>query len=58
LKYAQTPELLETALAEGMEQINRKRYYEREVGKGRNVWLLVLAVAQGQMIYHAELYAK
>jgi hypothetical protein len=27
LKYAQTPELLEAALAEGMEQIKRKRYF-------------------------------
>jgi len=39
LKYAQTVELLETALAEGMEQINRKQYYEGEIRKGRKIWL-------------------
>jgi len=58
LKYAQTPELLEAALAEGMEQIKRKRYFERETRKGRKIWLLALAVAQGQMIYHAEPYTS
>lgn len=58
LKYAQTPELLETALAEGLEQINRKRHYERETRKGNKVWLLVLAVTQGQMAYHVEPYSR
>lgn len=58
LKYAQTPDSLKNALIEGMEQIHRKRYYERETRKGRKVWLLALAVTQGQMIYHAEPYAE
>lgn len=58
LKYAQAPELLKASLAEGMEQIKRKRYYEPEIRKGRKVWLLALAVTQGQMIYVAELYAN
>jgi hypothetical protein len=57
LKYARTPELLEAALEEGMGQIKRKRYYETEIQKGRKVWLLALAITQGQVIYRAELYA-
>ncbi len=57
LKYTPTPEQLEAALVEGMEQIKRKRYYEREIEKGRKVWLLALAITQGQIEYRAELYA-
>ncbi len=57
LKYAQTPELLEAALTEGMEQIKRKRYYEPEIRKGRKAWLLALAITQGQITYRAEPYA-
>ncbi len=56
LKYAQSPELLEAALAEGMDQIKRKRYYEPEIRKGRKVWLLALAITQGQITYRAEPY--
>lgn len=58
LKYARTPELLNAALTDGMEQIKRKRYYEQEIRKGRKVWLVALAVTQGQMIYLAEPYAN
>ena len=57
LKYAQTSELLEAALIEGMEQIKRKRYYEPEIRKGRKVWLLALAITQGQIIYRTEPYS-
>lgn len=56
LKYAQTRELLESSLAEAMEQIKVKRYYETEIGKGKKVWLLALALTQGQITYHAEPY--
>jgi hypothetical protein len=57
LKYTQTPELLEAALDEGMGQIKRKRYYEREIRKGRKVWLFALAITQGQIAYRAEVYS-
>lgn len=56
LKYAQTKELLESSLTEAMEQIKVKRYYETEIGKGKKVWLLALALTQGQITYHAEPY--
>lgn len=54
LKYAQTKELLESSLTEAMEQIKVKRYYETEIGKGKKVWLLALALTQGQITYYAE----
>ncbi len=55
LKYVPKPEQLEAALDEGMAQIKRKRHYEREIEKGRKVWLLALAITQGQINYQAEL---
>ncbi|MHA4807156.1 ATP-binding protein [Flavitalea flava] len=54
LKYAKNSELLESALDEGMNQIKDKRYYETELHKGRKVWLLALAVSQGEIKYKAE----
>jgi hypothetical protein len=56
LKYAQTKELLESSLTDAIEQIKLKRYYETEIGKGKKVWLLALAITQGQIAYHAEPY--
>ncbi len=56
LKYTATPEELEVALAEGMAQIHRNRYYETAIGKGKKVWLLALAVTKGQLAYSAERY--
>jgi hypothetical protein len=54
LKYARGPELLDAALAEGMQQIKSKRYYESELQKGRKVWLLALAVTKGEIKYRME----